>query len=595
DKHGNVAERGEMVLCTVTSKREFFETTEQEFMKRGWLANIPQTLPEQRWSAASIRSYVEGTSQAPDLWALYQALRSKFEWYIDFDNEAHGPTICAVYALASYFFFLFEYFPYLKLGGEKGVGKTKTGSVFECLCFNAEIFAETSAAAIYRTTQDTRGTMVIDEGEGLADKNDEQIAYFSVLNSGWQKNGKATKVSQDGDKLRVTKFSTYCPKVICSINGLEEVLGDRAFEIILFRTLDREKANREVSEDSAEWKAIRDQEYLSLFGHWDELRDLIPTVTNPFDFSGRIWNLAKPLVSVARLVDAHRPAGSPSVEQEVAAFIEQQAKEKEAKGAESFGTTVLLMLKQIVDTEGRSTLTAPSLDHSLRIDLNALTSKVREAEGSEKLSHKEVAKALRNMRLYNEPRRDGPQGGTRFGVTQAQLEAATTRAFGRRFPTEGTEATEGTEGQKEGLCELCGKPGTLSKSPAGDFACTVCLKDLGGEGLDPSSQTRAPAMPNSETVPGPEQHDSRSGSEQGEKRGVDSQGTPTPPATKLLPWRCYKCGDEMVDAKGEADFSYNVFLKGKGHLCRKCPAEISRAPRDDDDFHRPDGSEAETA
>ncbi|MDE2040555.1 MAG: hypothetical protein KGJ45_11155, partial [Elusimicrobia bacterium] len=81
----------------------------------------------------------------------------------------------------------------------------------------------------------------------------------------------------------------------------------------------------------------------------------------------------------------------------------------------------------------------------------------------------------------------------------------------------------------------------------------------GGEGLDPSSQTNEPTMPNSETVPGPEQHDSRPGSEQGEERGVE--GTPTPPKSRIVS-KCVDCGKEPT--AGE-----NFTLKGVGELCRE--------------------------
>ena len=521
DKRGNLLERGEMVLCTVTSKREIFETTDQEFMKRGWLASMPQTIPEQRWSADSIKAFVGGASPVPDLWKTFRDVREKFEWYVDFDNQVHGPTVCAVYTLATYFFFLFEYFPYLKLGGEKGVGKTKTGSLFKTMAFNAEIFANASGPAIYRTAQDTRGTMIVDEGEALAEKSDEQLAYLSVLNSGWQRNGKATRVSQDGDRLRVTKWSTYCPKVVCSINGLEEVLGDRAFEIILFRTLDRVKANREVSEGSAEWASVRDELYLTLFRFWDELRELIPSVANPFDFSGRVWNLAKPLVAVARLLDAHRPEGEPSVEAGVASFVREQQEEKAAKAAESFGTTVLIMLRELVKTEGAVGLVKRTGDAPVRIGLKALTEKVREADGSERLDARKVSRALINMELYHDPRRDGSHGETKFEVRPSQLERAWLRLFGRAPPT---EATEATEAPKEGLCELCGKPGTLSRTEEGHFACSLCREDL---------TKTAPEAPQAHLA-------------------------------TLKPFVCADCGKECEP------FKENFFLKERGHLCRDC-------------------------
>lgn len=447
DKKGNPEQKGEMVLCTITSKPEIFETSNHEFMKRGWLAQIPNPILEQRWDAASIESFLDGEVSRVDPWHVYQEIRSKFDHYVDFDNATYGPTVCAVYTAASYFYFLFEYFPYLKFGGEKGSGKTKTGTIFAALAFNGQIFANASRAVIYRTAQDTRGTMVIDEGESLAYKSEEQATYMQVLNSGWQRNGYA--ILSDKETLRPTKWSTYCPKVVCSIGGLEDVLGDRAFEIILLRTFNREKANLEVSLASKEWQPLRDMEYLFLLQHWKEVVELIPTVTNTFEFAGRIWNLAKPLIAVARFLDGHRPEGASSVEAEVRAFIQAQAKEKVVKASEGFGSAVLTALREVVHATMKGGTLDAAQDPYVRVELNELTEKIREAEAFEKLSPKTVARTLVNLSLYNEVRRDGKHGERRFGVRPSQLNQAEARLLGGAKATDGTTGTDAPDDGKD--------------------------------------------------------------------------------------------------------------------------------------------------
>jgi hypothetical protein len=464
DKKGNPEQKGEMVLCTLTDKPEIFEACQHEFMKRGWLAQIPNPILEQRWDADSVRAFLEGRTPAVNPWEVYVAVRSKFDHYVDFANMKNGPTVCAVYTVASYFYFLFEYFPYLKFGGEKGSGKTKTGNIFAALAFNGQIFANASRAVIYRTAQDTRGTMVIDEGESLAYKSEEQAAYMQVLNSGWQRNGYA--ILSDKETLKPTKWSTYCPKIVCSIGGLEEVLGDRAFEIILLRTLNKEKADREVSLTSKEWQPIRDLEYLCLMQHWREMSHLIPTVTNTFEFSGRIWNLAKPLLATARLLDCYRPKDSRGVEAEIQDFVKQQAKEKVVKAAESFAFVVLSALGDIVrDSLKSGTLDASTNPH-LRIELSDLRDRVREAEGNPELGSKRIATTLKNLELYKDIKRDGRKGGFRFEVTPSEILEVESRLLGKVSPTEETERPEGTEGEThtpEGSAADLG----VSKSPSG--------------------------------------------------------------------------------------------------------------------------------
>lgn len=523
DHKGNQSQKGDMILATISDKRfekgrwgkgrEIFEATDEAFISRGLLARIPAPIMEQRWSAKSIEQYLEGKEPQVSPWEVFIAIKEKFDYYIDFADSKYGPTVSSIYILGSYLFFLFEYFPYLKLGGEKGSGKTKTGTIFAALGFNGHLSANSTKAVIYRFAQDTRGLMVIDEGENLMHKSEEQIAYYQVLNSGWERNGFA--ILSDKETLRPTKWSTYCLKIICSIGGLEEVLGDRAFEIILLRTLNKLKADREASLASGEWQPIRDSLYLFTFQHWREIQPLVDSTSNDFDFVGRVWNLAKPLLVIAKLVDKYRPKGEASIEEEIRAFIGDQAREKAAKATESFAATVLNAVETLFLKEsGKGTLDEIS-DAERRISVTDVTKWVKEAEGLEKLSSRRVATTIRNLGIYRDPKRDSPTGGNRFSLTKSELESAKSRVLGgiaeltelteELKNTEHTEHTEGTEGKSDphaspgeaqkiaggseissvasapsassGICELCGKTDSLTRTSDGIYVCAKCLRE----------------------------------------------------------------------------------------------------------------------
>ena len=522
DRSGNVTQRGEMVLTTICDRKfgngkwgpgaEIFETTEDNFIHRGLLARIPAPILEPRWRTDSWSQFLDGRAPAISPWDVFKTVREKFEYYIDFASSQHSPTVCATYVLLSYVYFLFEYCPYLKLGGEKGSGKTKTGTIFASLGFNGLLSANSTKAVIYRFAQDTRGLMTIDEGENLAHKSDEMQAYHAVLNSGYQRNGYA--ILSDKETLRPTKWSTYSPKVICSIGALEEVLADRAFEIILLRTLNKEKADRETSLTSREWLPIRDELYLFAFQHWREIAPLVESTRNDFNFVGRIWNLAKPLVVLARLVDQSRPEGEPSAEEEVCLFIEEQARDKAIKATQSRSADVLLAIEaEVIKETGKGTLDSVS-DLPCRITLAEVTKRVKEAWSAEKLASKTVAGIISNLGLYENPKRDSPTGGFRFDVTRSELEIAKRRVFGGiteltehteesriTEPTEHTEETEGktdpptdvqahaggsisasggsepSESSGPGTCELCGAIDVLTRTADGIFICAKCQRE----------------------------------------------------------------------------------------------------------------------
>lgn len=53
-----------------------------------------------------------------------------------------------------------------------------------------------------------------------------------------------------------------------------------------------------------------------------------------------------------------------------------------------------------------------------------------------------------------------------------------------------------------------------------------------------------------------------------------------PSESHLIPWKCFVCGKEILDAKGEPDFSWNVVIGKKGHLCRSCRVDDAKERRE---------------
>jgi len=388
--------KGDMVLCMVTSERELFECTDEAFMQHGWIGKVPEPLIRQRWSSASLKRFLDGNAETIDGWELYRDIKAKFDEYVDFTGSAlNASALCAIYAISTYFFFMSEYFPYLKIGGAKGVGKTKLGRIFSCLTFNGQIYARTSVPVIYRSAQDSRGCMIIDEAESLDRKSDEFAAYFQVLNSGFYRQGSAALV--DKDSMKVTLLSTYSPKIIISISGLDDVLGDRAFEIILLRTLDRERAGREIKEGGKEWQELRDRLYLFLMQKWREALAVYESL-KPSDFvglEGRFWDLAKPLIAMARVIDG--PSAKTEVEDELLGYLSYELKRKKAQTNESIIGRTLLALNELLGEKEKETI-------KLGVLREILVS--AEGTGSEAwITSKYVARTLKNLELYVNPRK----------------------------------------------------------------------------------------------------------------------------------------------------------------------------------------------
>jgi len=420
ERNGTQKERGEFPLFVITDQGELFEATEDNFMKRGWFGRTPAPIIQPRWSPKSIHTFLEGRAEKVNPWEVYSKVKGLVDYYLDFAASREAPTIFSLWILGTYFFIIFEYFPYMKLGGEKGSGKTKAGSLAALLAFNGRIFANESKAVIYRTAQDTRGTIVIDEGENLSYKSEESAAYHAVLNSGWQRNGSA--LLTDKDTMRPVQFSTYSPKLICSIGGLTETLEDRSFAITMLKTLDRVKASLEVSFVSEEWQEVRDSLYLLMVQRWREVKDLADSLTNEMNLNGRLWNLTKPFIALARWLDRYRPEGAPNVEEDVRAFVRLQEGKKSVLAMQSLAGSVLQALEELLGEERLGEA------DGFRLDLRDVRERVIRIEGpgsEEWIKPRKVADTLRNLNLYGDAKK--VMGRYRFTISRREVREAKER------------------------------------------------------------------------------------------------------------------------------------------------------------------------
>jgi hypothetical protein len=154
---------------------------------------------------------------------LYNIIKDIFVSRI-FNSIHEYHDIHTSYVFLSYIYPVFPRVPYLHIQGNKHCGKSQLSSVFESLCFNAEMSTSSTMAAIRRTLHHSRGTLILDDWERDSSSANSQ-ELLSMLNSGYDTRVKSTIVNPDN--LRPTKLYVGGPKVINSINKLDNVLASR--------------------------------------------------------------------------------------------------------------------------------------------------------------------------------------------------------------------------------------------------------------------------------------------------------------------------------------------------------------------------------
>ncbi len=402
DRNNNyIGKQDDMRNFTITSDREIFECTFNEFKLRGLFPRIPDSDIESGWSGRSVGNFIKnGATVNPA--EIFAKCRGRFDYYMDFSELKGASTYCALYTILSYFYPLFNAVPYTKLSGLKGAAKTKLGLIFACMGFNSLLAVSMTPAVLFRTIQDTRGLMIIDEGENYQVADELRVEIISILNSGYQSTGTVSRMNMDSRKKKREKFSTFGPKIIVSINAMIDTLNDRAYEILLLKTLDATKGNRQVNPQDKEMAHIRDELYILLMTRWKEVREIASEIASDESLVGREFDKAKPLLVLAEFIDRHLPEKQRYVKQELTDFIKVQQKEKESDASDSMEALVIQELKEEakrflgagdeIDAEGNVVYDKKAMNRRIPIQLKILAMSVAIEEGHDHQSWKPASR-----------------------------------------------------------------------------------------------------------------------------------------------------------------------------------------------------------
>ena len=168
--------------------------------------------------------------------SLLDGIKTQVQRYVVL-HEASAIAI-ALWIVHTYCFHAFEFSPRLAITSpEKRCGKTTLLGVVEAMVSKPLSASNITAAAIFRTVEDCRPTLLIDEADTFLPDNEE---LRGVLNSGHKCTGNIIRLVGDDHKPR--QFATFCPTAIAAIGTLPGTIEDRAVIVRLRRRLQHEPA-----------------------------------------------------------------------------------------------------------------------------------------------------------------------------------------------------------------------------------------------------------------------------------------------------------------------------------------------------------------
>ncbi len=313
------------------SKGEKLEIGENQIKQFGLNYKHSLEVNKNYWSNNSIKKWVRKTKKITRE-DVYNKIKETIQYYMDVsDKKIYDVVTCWV--IASYCYEMFETFGYLYFHALRESGKSKFKKILRLIGFNGQEASSISEASFFRTIENTKGLLCIDEYERM--DTDRKKSTDLLLNAGIEKGSSVKRVDKIGDKQVNRDFDVYCPKIICNITGLDPVTQSRCITIRLSKTAG-DKGKRKPKTNDKIWQDLRDLCYNLIMDYWGEIKDIYDNYSSPLKNRDEdVWN---PVLVMSKFF---------GVENNIKEFAESNIEESQLESIENDRT--YLILKELLE------------------------------------------------------------------------------------------------------------------------------------------------------------------------------------------------------------------------------------------------------
>lgn len=239
---------------------------------------------------------------------LLDDARSFLAAYVAFPSD-HALTAATLWAAHAHAVGAFESTPRLAaLSPEPGSGKTRLLEALEVLVPAPMHVLSASPAAIFRTIEVDRPTLLLDEVDavfGRAGKNDSSEDLRGLLNAGHRAGASIPRCV--GKTFEVKQFPVFCAVAMAGLGNLPDTLMSRAVVLRMRRRAPGETIRSfRFRQAQAEGHPIRDRLAGWAGVHLDKLATARPTM--PEGVHDRPADVWEPLLAIAELAGGDWPA-----------------------------------------------------------------------------------------------------------------------------------------------------------------------------------------------------------------------------------------------------------------------------------------------
>lgn len=385
--------------------------------------------------------------EAPDGAELLRELERYFMRYVVLPQGA--PLALAAWTMATWVVDAFEVAPYLAItSAEKRCGKTTLLDLLAFVVREPLATANISEAALFRTVEARKPTLLVDEAQQLRDRTERAAALHDLLAAGHVRGRPVYRVTKTKDGFRLEAFGVFCFKAIALIGELSDVLADRSIRIRMHRRAPHEQVGRfRRLRVQAETEDLRRRLEAWAVANEARVRGTYLQVEPPAWLNDRAADTWAPLWAVVAVAD---PTRFPDLEA-AARGLEEDGQDLDR---ESLGVRLLADLREVFEARGADWLRTETILDDLRANPEGPW---RDWKGRG-LSAEALARILRRYGVRPEKRRVGDRAGIK-GYFRTALEDVWSRYLPNTFnpphpPQSSNDAASSpkTNPPQEGLC-----------------------------------------------------------------------------------------------------------------------------------------------
>ena len=262
---------------------------------------------QSRWNIKDLYDWLnnEKLTNPKELYDLIYATTKK---YLDFENE-YDYVYFILWNIGTYFYELFDAYPYNDYTGTKRAGKSKSMEFQKLVCYNAMMSADSSGSAMFRTIEGTGATILLDETEQMKNKNNENAQHIrTLILQGFFKNQYAIRSEGKAESgFTPVTYNLFSPKSLAHINSFDDVLEDRCIQQLMRRSKDKETLNSWCDErKDPSFRYVRNLCYRLFLDYANEIYDLQNEASNILKISGRELKLWTPIITLASFFEKHK-------------------------------------------------------------------------------------------------------------------------------------------------------------------------------------------------------------------------------------------------------------------------------------------------